>query len=116
MITISHNRATLTVQPENAEPTRELLALIDKTGGRKGRKFAKGKAMKREHDSSKRSYPGFYAGMSTADYIRAYTKLNSYLFVGAYLEDKLLTYTHADRPAAMLDPTQPEVIEEADVC
>ena len=111
MITIKHARATLTVQPEHAEPTRELLALIDKSKGAKGRKFKKSTPVKREHDSSKRSYPSFYAGMSTADYIRAYTKLNAYLFVGACLEDKLLTYTHADRPAAMLDPSIPEVEE-----
>ena len=111
MITIKHARATLTVQPENAEPTRELLALIDKSKGRRGRKFNKNAPVKREHDSSKRSYPDFYSGMSTADYIRAYTKLNAYLFVGAYLEDKRLTYTHADRPAAMLDPSIPEVEE-----
>ena len=111
MITIKHARATLTVQPENAQMVHDLLALIDKSKGRKGRKFAKSKPAKREHDSSKRSYPDFYSGMSTADYIRAYTKLNAYLFVGAYLEDKLLTYTHADRPAAMLDPSIPEVEE-----
>lgn len=115
MITIKHARATLTVQPENAESTRELLALIDKTKGRKGRKFAKSKPAKREHDSSKRSYPAFYAGMSTADYISAYVSLNRYLFVGNST-DKILTYEHADRPAPMLDPAQPEVIEEADAC
>ena len=109
MITISHKTATLTVQPEHAEPTRELLALIDKSKGVKGRKFAKSKAQKREHDSSKRSYPVFYAGMSTADYISAYVSLNRYLFVGAYAEDKILTYTHANRPAPMLDASVPEV-------
>lgn len=113
MITITHGRATLTVLPEHAEPTRDLLALIDKSKGVKGRKFAKDKAQKREHDSSKRSYPDFYPGMTTADYISAYNKLNAYLFVGAYAEDKILTYTHADRPAPMLDPSIPEVVEES---
>ena len=108
MIAINHNRATLTVLPEHAEPTRELLALINKSKGVKGRKFAKSKAQKREHDSSKRSYPAFYAGMSTADYISAYVSLNRYLFVGTST-DKILTYTHADRPAPMLDPSIPEV-------
>ena len=111
MITITHNRATFTVKPENAEPTRELLALIDKSKGRKGRKLPKDKG-RVKHDSSKRQYPMFYSGMTTAEYIRQYTNLNSYLFVGAYVEDKILTYIHADRPAAMLDPSIPEVMEE----
>jgi hypothetical protein len=111
MVIIKHNRATLTVQPKHAESTRELLALIDKSKGRKGRKFKKGAPVKREHDSSKRSYPNFYPGMTTAEYIGAYTRWNSYLFVGAYAEDKILTYEHADRPAAMLDPSIPEVEE-----
>jgi hypothetical protein len=112
MINITHNRATFTVQPQNAEPTRELLALIDKSKGIKGRKLPKGKAMKREHDSSKRHYPTFYDGMTTAEYIGAYTRLNAYLFVGASGDDRILSYTHADRPAPMLDPTIPEVMCE----
>ena len=112
MITIHHNRATFTVHPQNAESTRELLTLIDKSKGAKGRKLPKGKPMKREYDSSKRSYPAFEPGMTTADYITAYTGLNAYLFVGAYSEDEILTYAHADRPAPMLDPSIPEVMEE----
>lgn len=113
MITIAHKTATLTVQPENAESTRELLALIDKTKGRKGRKFKADPVGRHNQkaDSRRRSYPDFYAGMSTADYISAYVSLNRYLFVGAYREDKILTYTHADRPAPMLDPSIPEVEE-----
>jgi hypothetical protein len=110
-ITITHNRATFTVKPENAEPTRELLALIDKSKGRKGRKLPKDKGQAK-HDSSKRQYPMFYPGMRTADYISQYNSLNRYLFGGAYAEDKILSYTHADRPAAMLDPSIPEVTEE----
>jgi hypothetical protein len=110
MITLTHNRATFTVKPEHAEQTRELLALIDKSKGRKGRKLPKAKGQAK-HDSSKRQYPTFYPGMTTAEYIRAYTRFNAYLFVGAYAEDKILTYAHADRPAAMLDPSIPEVQE-----
>jgi hypothetical protein len=110
MITITHNRATFTVKPENAEPTRELLALIDKSKGRKGRKLPKDKGQAK-HDSSKRSYPVFAPGMTTAEYIRQYTSLNRYLFVGAHAEDKILTYVHDDRLAAMLDPSIPEVQE-----
>jgi hypothetical protein len=108
MITINHNRATLTVKPENAEPTRALLALIDKSKGRKGAKLTRPKGQAK-HDSSKRSYPVFQPGMSTAEYIRQYTSLNRYLFVGTYAEDKILSYMHADRPAPMLDPLIPEV-------
>jgi len=110
MITITHEKATFIVKPENAEQTRELLTLIDKSKGRKGRKLPKDKGHVK-HDSSKRQYPMFYPGMTTAEYIRQYTSLNRYLFVGNYSEDKILTYTHADRPAAMYDPTQPEVEE-----
>ncbi len=110
MITITHEKATFTVKPENAEPTRELLALIDKSKGRKGRKLPRAKGHVK-HDSSKRSYPVFAPGMTTAEYTRQYTSLNRYLFVGAYADDEILSYRHADRPAAMLDPTQPEVVE-----
>ena len=110
MITITHEKATFIVKPENVEPTRELLALIDKSKGRKGAKLTRPKGQAK-HDSSKRSYPAFYDGMTTAEYIRQYTSLNRYLFVGAYAEDKILSYAHADRPAPMLDPSIPEVEE-----
>jgi len=104
MITINHNRATLTVKPENAEPTRELLALIDKSKGRKGRKLPKDKGNPK-HDSSKRHFPTFTAGMSTADYVARYAAINGHLSLAK------IDYTYADRPAPMLDPTQPEVEE-----
>lgn len=104
MITISHNRATLTVQPENAEPTRELLALIDKTKGRKGRKFKKSTDPK--HNSMSRFYPVFYAGMSTAEYVKLYALQNDRLHLAE------VNYEHADRPAPVLDPSIPEVTEE----
>lgn len=104
MITISHNRATLTVQPENAEPTRELLALIDKTGGRKGRKFPKIRSNPK-HESMRRYYPVFEPGMSTADYLARYASLNAGLHLAK------VNYMHADRPAPMLDPSIPEVEE-----
>ena len=116
MITINHNRATLTVQPENAESTRELLALIDKSKGRRGRKFSKyqidddGKRRIVGPGSMGRNYPTFTPGMSTADYVARYALLNASLSLAK------VTYTHADRPAPMLDPAQPEVIEETDAC
>ena len=104
MITITHGKATFTVKPEHAEPTRELLALIDKSKGRKGRKLPKDKGQAK-HDGSKRSYPTFTVGMSTADYVARYAALNGHLSLAK------VGYTHADRPAAMLDPSIPEVEE-----
>jgi hypothetical protein len=104
MITITHGKATFTVKPENAEPTRELLALIDKSKGRKGAKLTRPKGHAK-HDSSKRSYPVFAPGMSTADYVARYAALNGHLHLAK------VDYEHADRPAAMLDPSTPEVVE-----
>ncbi len=104
MITITYNRATFIVKPENAEPTRELLALIDKSKGRKGRKLPKDKGHVK-HDSSKRQYPVFAPGMTTSDYVARYAALNGHLHLAK------VDYEHADRPAAMYDPTQPEVEE-----
>jgi hypothetical protein len=111
MITITHNRARLTVHPEHAEPTRELLALIDKSKGRKGRKFSKyqidddGKRRIVGPSSMGRNYPAFEPGMSTSDYVARYAALNGHLSLAK------VGYTHADRPAPMLDPAQPEVEE-----
>ena len=107
MITIRHGRASLTVTPERAQAVHDTLALIDKSKGRKGRKLPAEKASNRKFDSSKRSYPVFTPGMTTSDYIRQYTGLNSYLF-----GDGVVTYSHADRPAPMLDPSYPEVVAE----
>ena len=104
MITITHKTATLTVKPENAESTRELLALIDKSKGRKGAKLTRPKGQAK-HDSGKRHFPTFAAGMSTADYVARYAALNGHLHLAK------VNYEHADRPAAMLDPSIPEVEE-----
>jgi hypothetical protein len=104
MITITHEKATFIVKPENAEPTRELLALIDKSKGRKGAKLTRPKNQAK-HDSSKRHFPAFTAGMSTADYVARYAALNGHLSLAK------VDYEHADRPAAMYDPTIPEVEE-----
>lgn len=105
MVIIKHARATLTVQPQNAETTRELLALIDKSKGRKGRKLPKGEGQKPKHTSMSRFYPAFHAGMTTADYVKLYALQNDRLHLAK------VNYTHADRPAAMLDPSIPEVQE-----
>jgi hypothetical protein len=104
MITINHNRATFTVKPEHAEQTRELLASIDKSKGRKGAKLTRPKGQAK-HDSNKRHFPAFTAGMSTSDYVARYAALNGHLSLAK------VDYEHADRPAAMLDPSIPEVEE-----
>jgi len=107
MITISHGRASFTLKPEHAEPTRELLALIDKSKGRKGRKLPKDKGNPK-HNSMSRFYPVFTPGMSTAEYVKLYALQNDRLHLAK------IDYEHADRPAAMLDPAQPEVVEVAE--
>lgn len=104
MITITHDRATLKVQPENAQAVHDLLALVDKSKGRKGAKLTRPKGHAK-HDSSKRHFPTFAAGMSTADYVARYAALNGHLHLAK------VDYEHADRPAAMLDASIPEVVE-----
>jgi len=110
MIEIKHGRAAFTVRPENAQAIHDALARLAKG---KGPKLSKPKAANRKHDSSKRSYPAFEPGMATAEYIRQYTELNVYLFGGSYPPDDVVTYSHADRPAPMLDPSYPEVVVES---
>lgn len=109
MITIKHAKSTFQVLPVNAEPTRALLALIDKSKGLKGRKFKR--ASDPKHDSMKRDYPAFTPDMTTGEYLRQYASLN-------HKRVNLLPveYTCADRPAPMLDASMPEVIEEVTSC
>lgn len=104
MITIKHAKSTFQVLPANAEPTRALLALIDKSKGHKGRKFKRASDPKR--DSMKREYPAFYAGMTTAEYLSQYASLNH-----KRLNLEPVQYVHADRAAPMLDASIPEMIE-----
>ena len=105
MIIIKHGRATFTLRPENAEPTRELLAKIDK-GRRIKLDRPKGEA---KHDSSKRDYPRFNPKcMLTSDYVTAYTALNH-----TRLHLMPCAFTPAlNRTPAGLDPATPEVLEE----
>jgi len=111
MITITHNRARLTVHPEHAEQTRELLAIVDKSKGKKGRKFSRyqidddGKRRIVGLGSMGRFYPTFTAGMSTSDYVARYAALNGHLHLAK------VNYEHTDRPAPELDPSIPEVEE-----
>jgi len=106
MITIKHNRAALQVLAVNAEPTRALLVLIDKSKGHKGAKIPKPKGIDK-CNSMKREYPAFYAGMTTAEYLSQYASLNH-----KRLNLEPVQYVHADRAAPMLDASIPEMIEE----
>ena len=108
MITIEHGRARLTVRPENAESTRELLAKIDRSKGRRGAKPAREKG-EAKHDSSKRDYPRFNPDcMLTSDYVTAYIALNHARLhlVPCAFEPAL------NRTPAGLDPAIPEAFEE----
>jgi hypothetical protein len=95
MIEFTHKTTLYRVKPENAHAYR---AALDKP-----------KKHKIEALSSvnlRRDYPVFEPGMKTADYLALYGALNSRLLLTT------LEYAHADRAAPMLDPTQPEVLEE----
>lgn len=98
MIEFTHATTRYTVKPENAQEYRKLAA--------------KPPAIKRKvdakHNSMRRDYPEFYAGMTTADYVSQYASLNSRLLL------KGEGFTFADRTAPMLDAAQPEVLEELD--
>ena len=98
MIEFTYATTRYTVKPENAQEYRRLAA--------------KPPAIKRKvdakNDSMKRTYPEFYAGMTTRDYVTEYAAINSRLL----LSETLFNYT--DRPAPMLDAAQPEVLEELD--
>jgi hypothetical protein len=98
MITFTHETTRFTVKPENAQEYRKLAA--------------KPPAIKRKidakHNSMRRDYPEFYAGMETGDYLSRYASLNNRLLLSAW------EFDYADRAAPTLDATQPEVLEELD--
>ena len=110
MITITHNRAKFTVQPENAQSTHDLLTLIDKTKGKRGVKLARDKGQEK-HDSRKRAFPQYNpACMLTSDYVTAYVALNhARLHLAPLKIEPALNRTPHE-----LDPSTPEVIEEVD--
>ena len=108
MITIKHERATLTVKPEHAQTTYDLLALIDKTKGKRGAKLPRPTGIDK-HDSRKRDYPRFNpACMLTSDYVTAYVALNHARLRLAPLKIE----PTVNRTPHELDPTIPEVVEE----
>jgi len=98
MITFTHDTTRFTVKPENAQEYRRLAAKPP-TIKRK---------VDRNHDAMRRDYPGFYAGMTTAEYVNQYAGLNSRLLLTG------TDFIFSDRAAPMLDPSIPEVLEELD--
>jgi len=98
MIEFTHETTRYKVKPENAQAIRALAAKPPKI---KVKIDAKNNSMKRE-------YPIFQAGMTTEDYLKCYAALNSRLLLTPWM------HTYTDRPAPMLDATQPEVWEEVD--
>jgi len=93
MLTLQLKTTRLTVTEANAAKYR---AIIDS-----------GKLPKMKMPSStpiRRAYPRFWPGMTTAEYLDHFAKLN-----GAGLHP--IKYTHADREAPSLDATHPEVLE-----
>jgi hypothetical protein len=98
MIEFTHDTTRYTVKPENAQEYRRLAANPPKIK----------RKVDAKNDSMKRGYPVFEPGMTTADYVSQYASLNSRLLL------KGEGFTFADRPAPMLDPSIPEVLEELD--
>ena len=110
MVIIKHARATLTVKPEHAQSTHDLLALIDKTKGKRGAKLTRPKGIAK-HDSRKRDFPQFNSfSMLTSDYVTAYVALNH---ARLHLAPLKIEPT-VNRTPPELDPSTPEVIEEVD--
>lgn len=96
MIEFTHETTRYKVKPENAQKIRALAT--------KPKKYTC-----EAHKAVKRGFPVFVAGMSTADYVRQFNGQ----FDGVQIKiahDCPNFY----KPAPMLDPTQPEVWEEAD--
>jgi hypothetical protein len=102
MITIKHNSTTYTVTEANAPKIR---AILD--SGKLPRPKIK---IDRQHDATRRDYPAFYPGMTTAEYVALFQGLNS----RSRLKLTTHEFTHADRAAPMLDATYPEVTQELD--
>jgi hypothetical protein len=98
MITFEHHGITVKCKPENAAEYRRLM---DKPPKIKVK-------VDRQHNSMRRDFPAFFAGMDTADYLSRYASLNNRLLLSAWKFD------HEDQAAPMLDATTPEVLEELD--
>lgn len=108
MIQIKHGRASFTVKPENAQAVYDLLAIVDKSKGKRGPKLVQPKGIDKHH-SMKRDYPQFNpAIMLTSDYVTAYTALNhKRLHLAACAFEPAV-----NRTPPGLDPAFPEVTVE----
>jgi hypothetical protein len=100
MLTLTYKTTRITCTEANAAKYR---ALIDAD-----KPFKFKKPVDRKHDSMRRDFPAFYAGMETAEYLSRYASLNNRLYLSAW------DFDYAERAAPMLDPTEPEVLEEPD--
>jgi len=100
MITLHNQTTRYTIKPENAQAYR---AIID--SGKPPKLKIK---IDRSHDATRRDYPLFKPGMTTADYVSHYAGLNSRLLLTE------INFSHTDRAAPMLDLSIPEALEEID--
>jgi hypothetical protein len=98
MIDFTHTNTRFTVLPQNAQAYREALD-----------KPTKHKFLALSSFNLKRSYPKFFPGMSTADYVRVF----NVQFDGMQHPIKHDCANYYET-APMLDAAQPEVLEELD--
>jgi hypothetical protein len=96
MIEFTHATTRYTVKPENAQAIRDTLA-----------KPKKHKILALSTVNLKRSYPEFFSGMSTAEYVRIFnTQFDRYQ---RPIEYECENY---HKPAPMLDASIPECVED----
>lgn len=98
MIEFTHTNTRFTVLPQNAQAYR---AALDKP--------AKHRPIATSSKNLARSYPIYTPGMGTDDYIRAFQR--QFDGIQRPIQHECANYY---KPATLLDPTQPEVIEELD--
>jgi hypothetical protein len=98
MVDFTHTNTRFTVLPQNAQAYREALD-----------KPTKHKFLALSSFNLKRSYPKFFPGMSTADYVRVF----NVQFDGMQHPIKHDCANYYET-APMLDAAQPEVLEELD--
>jgi len=97
MIEFTHATTRYKCKPENAHTIRDTLA-----------KPKKHKILALSTVNLKRSYPEFFSGMSTADYVAAFEGLNSRLRQHGITHE----CPNYDKPAHMLDDSIPACVED----
>jgi hypothetical protein len=108
MVRFTHCGMTLETLPHRTQVIRNLLD-----------KASKPAKWRRPRFTEKRVFPQFEPGMTTAEYITEYHKINESRcgpggnYNGVNLKATPYT-TDLDRPAPMLDPTLPELWEDLD--